>query len=300
MSEEEAENFMVEFDPSPVIARADEAKSARDLSDWLSDEALLAANGFTKGDMASGEQIRQRRIWQLVSENGPTYGKLLPLLDGFSKVDPELIGQVGTPLNNEPPKDEEDPESSKVDQGQKGDKTAGDKVVDKTSGTETPDKPTGPSLDVELLIERLTTAADQSLLRARERATNKVVSFFQKTPEVKMRLQNLSKHRVLSSLTSAEMEQINGGRRKLMDGAWDEFSTTAQTWITDYLVHEGLTPVDAVGRAAEVSAVLVGRLNDHALSGLFVPAKRGANGLHVANEMIADVVAQVVLVGQPA
>lgn len=305
MTEEEAENFMVEFDPSPVIARADEAKSARDLSDWLSDEALLAANGFSKADMASGEEVRQRRLWELIRDQGSIYGKLLPFLSGFSDIDPELIGQVGTPLNNEPSQEESPDTESKVDQGQAGDKTKGDKVVDKTSGTETPDKPTGLAIsewdpDVALLVERITTAADQALLRARERATNKVVSFFQKQPEVKLRLQNTAKHRVLASLTSDEIDKLNGGRRKLIDGSWDEYAATTQTWLTDYLLHIGVPLNEAMGRASEATAALVARLNGHAEAGLFLPAKRGVNGLHVANELVADVVEMAVLVGQPA
>lgn len=303
MSEAEAENFMVEFDPSPVIARADEAKSARDLSDWLSDEALLTANGFTKADLASTETLRQRRLWELVKTQPAVYGKLLPLLKGFEDIDPTEIGQVGTPLNNEPPQDPNaptdpnapsDPNATKVPAGQSGDKTKGDKGPVKAGGDQQPkDKPSG----LALMIERIATCADQSLLRARERAVNRAVSTFQSDPIAKARMANMSKSRVLSSLSPAERQRLATQKVRLLDGAWDDFTGYTRSWIADYLMETGASIAEAEATAATAAAVLQERLDKYAEDTMFLTVKRGGNGLNVPHDLVADVVEQAVLAG---
>lgn len=295
MSAEEAENYMVEFDPSPVIARADEAKSARDLADWLSDEALLTANGFTKADLASTETLRQRRLWELVKTQPAVYGKLLPLIKGFEDVDTAEIGQVGTPLNNEPvdPNAPDAQNPSKLDQGKSGDTTKGDKVVDKTSGTETPDKPEG----LALMIERIATCADQSLLRARERAANRVVSTFQSDPIAKARFASMSKPRVLASLSPQDRQRLTERKVRLLDGAWDDFTAYTRSWISDYLLACGTSVAEAEATAATAAAVLQDRLNTFAEETMFLTVKRGGNGLNVPHDLVTDVVEQAVLAG---
>lgn len=297
MTEDEAENWMIEFDPSPVIARADEAKSARDLADWLSDEALLSACGFTKADLANTETLRQRRLWTLVKEAPAVYGRLIHLINGFEDITEDMIGEVGTPLDAEPQTDPSadpaDPNAdSKNEQGQTGDKTKGDKVVDETSGTETPDKPQ----QLALLIERIVTAADMSVRRARELVANRAISTFQDDQMVKMRLQNVPKRRILSTLTVEEQQRCAPHVAKLVSGVMEDFTNDTRSWIADHLVRDGMSIPEAEATAGTAAATLAGRLTSFATDTLFAPPLRNGNGLHVATEMVADVVEQAVLV----
>lgn len=289
MTAEQADQFMVEFDPSPVIARADEAKSARDLAEWLSDEALLSANGFTKADLASSETVRQRRLWTLIKDQPGTYARLLPLLKGFEDVDPELIGPAQPPA---PAPGEEPQDGSEVTRDADGDNIGqGDEIVDETSGTETPDKPEG----MALLIERLVTAADADLRRARERAANKVVSSFQSKPEVRTRLAQLPKNRVLCSLTTDERQSFTGRRQSaLLANAWDEFETNAAYWIAEFLAERADATV-AQREAMAAAATMRARLEEYGTRTLFDPITRNGNGLHVPTNLIADIIEQAVL-----
>lgn len=295
MSADEAMEYKIEFDPSPVIARADEAKSARDLSDWLSDDAILAANGFTKADMAGAETIRQRRLWLLVSTQPGHFGKLLPMLTGFDDVDPELIGPppAPAPVIADP--------NAPVDAG----KPAPDDGKVAKTGDPVPakDAPRGVNnaqddAKMSVLVERLATAADAAVGRALERSGAKVISLAQsKNPELKARLTNTKKDRVMSMVTSADLAQLSITPKRLLDKSWDDLAAQARDWIQAHLEANDVEALDANDRAAFASHLLCEQLQEITTSKLMTSWRNGPNGLRVPNSLINDVLEQAAFAG---
>ncbi len=278
MSEEEAAGFKVEFDPSPVIARNDEAKSARDLADWLSDEAILTANGFSKADLASKDTIRQRRLWQLVSTQPAVYAKLLPLISGMEDVDAEQIGQVGTPLDNETT--ENDP-------------VAPDETVPAT-GSEEPAN-VDEAVVASMMVERLTTAADAALGRAMERAGNRIVNLAKtKNPILRDRVKHVRATQVMSMVTAGELTEFSLTPKVLLKDAWDELSIQTRAWMSDYLEGVGFEPRDAADRASFAAFRLAEDMQQYAEDNLLRDI-RPVNGLRVPQAMVAGIVEQAVL-----
>lgn len=295
MSADEAMMFKIEFDPSPVIARADEAKSARDLSDWLSDDAILAANGFTKADMAGTEVIRQRRLWTLVSTQPGQFGKLLPLLTGFEDVDPELIGTPPPPPVAEPPADEQPPDGKQPPVDGKVANT-GDEVPAKAAPRGVNNAQDDQAMTV--LVERLVTAADAAVGRALERSGAKVISLAQsKNPELKARLTNARKDRVMSLVTSADLAQLSITPRKLLDKSWDDIAAQAREWIQAHLEANGVDAMEANDRAAFASHHLCERLQELTTTKLTTSWRNGPNGLRVANALVNEVLEQAAFAG---
>lgn len=294
MTVEEAALYKVEFNPAPVIARADEAKSARDLADWLSDEAILTANGFAKADMASTETIRQRRLWQLVSERPDIFGKLIVEIEGMEDIDLESLGAPGpTSVTDDL---DEVPGAPGAPASPVGGDPDGD-IVDATSGTETPDKPTeANNIEMALLVERISTAADGAVRRAMERAGNRVRSSTQGKSELTMlvdRCANKTPREVMALVTPADLRQMSLRPERLIDGAWDELSDRTREWITDFLVLGGMDIPGATERAAVSAFSLTEQLGKLTIDQMFRPL-RTHQGLAVDRDLVVGVLADAV------
>lgn len=299
MSEDDAEDFKIEFDPSPVIARADEAKSAMDLAEWLSDEALLSANGFTKADAASAEAIRQRRLWQLVSGSPAQFGKLLPLISGFETIDPAML----TPAPAAPPPGAPPP----APPGANGAATNG---VPKTGNQQpaagaprpgTQPKPAGQAttgqamtLDrpatFELLIERLNVAGDAAVARALELAGSRVVSLAQsKAPDLHGRIRNVRKANLMSMCTEGDLAALNTTRPMLLRQSFDGLAVDTRRWVAAHLEADGMSHRAADETGATVANNLVARLGQLTHDNLLTPFTAGDNGLRIPPGLVADV-----------
>jgi len=289
--------FKIEFDPSPVIARADEAKSARDLSDWLSDDAILAANGFTKADMASAEVIRQRRLWTLISTQPGQFAKLLPMLPGFEGIDIALVGTPPpAPVAPLPPGfDPADP-TGKAKPDDKNKSTGDEKPTTTKAPAGANNAQTGQ--DLTLLVERLATASDAAITRALERSGSKVISLSQsKLPDLKARLTNTRKDRVMSLVTSSDLAQLAITPKKLLDKAWDDLAVQAREWIQPHLEASGMDALTANDRAAFATHLLCETLQDLTTSKLTTSWRPGPNGLRVPNSLINEVLEQAAFAG---
>lgn len=328
MTPDEALQFKIEFDPSPVIARADEAKSARDLSDWLSDDAILMANGFTKADMASAEVIRQRRLWQLVSSGGD-FAKLLPLLPGFENVNPDMIGTPPAPPAPPPPPPLEavdavgNPKAlgakAKLDAANAETKPkpgrgrpAKDDGKEKSTGDETPKAKTKPGqkaepkalaasageVDMAVLVERLAVAGDAAISRALERSGSKVISLSQsKNPMLRDRLRSARKDRVMSLVTGAELTALGQTPKRLLDGAWDDLAIQAREWMRAHLIEQGVDELAADDRSALAAHHLCSQLQDLAEHSMLRSWRAGTNGLRVPHSLINEVLEQAAYAG---
>jgi hypothetical protein len=285
MSAEEAAAWKLEFDPSPVIARADEAKSARDLAEILSDQAIAEANGFTKADMVGDDEKHQRRLWQLVMSNPTVFARLLPDIEGFESIDiDELLAAPGGGMMDQVPFDKEEELPEGRNRPAENEVPNADDLVDATSGQETPDQPEGLSL----LVERLTTASDAAVKRALERAGSRVVAQAQgeQFATIRERISSARKDRVVSMLTPDELRRCNLSTDRLLAKAWDELAVNSRTWITSWLEDRGHDRYAADEIAALTTAVLCQALDEYTAANMIDGIPRHANGLLVPTGLV--------------
>jgi hypothetical protein len=279
MSEDEALLWQIVFDPSPVIARADEAKSARDLADWLSDEAILTANGFTSADLASTEVQRNRRLWQLVRDKPEYYGRLLTLIPGMEDIPEDKIG----PEEPEPTP----PQPGAVDPNAPVDEPPAEEPVPK-EGNEEPES--GPPREaLAILVRQLASAADVHLSRALERAGNKVVSKVRNDPMIRDRLRSKRRGDVMSLVTAAELAAHRLTPTLLLEDAWDELGVRTREQVAEFLESYGLSPRLADERAAFASQLLCEQMQQLTETNLCNTFRRNGNGLRIPDDMVAAV-----------
>lgn len=295
MSTEEAAMWKVEFDPSAVMARVDEAKSARDLAPILSDEALVLANGFTKADMASEEERTNRRIWELVTSNPQIWAGLVSRIPGLEDVDVATLPQPGGGAAAP----EAAPDAADVAAPASGEpvdptaKVTGTKnMVDKTSGGETPEKPE----ELSLLMERLASAADSAMRHAIDRAGSKLISRAQNDP-LRDRIRNVRKDRVMSLVSQADIARFGLTRDKLLDHAWDELAVMSRAWIRAHLEAEGMPAYDADDRAALSASFLCQQMHQLASERMLEPLRTLPNGLLVSHDVVIMALEQGALAG---
>jgi hypothetical protein len=277
-SEDEAMAWRVDFDPSPVIARADESKSARDLTDFLSDQAIVEANGFTKAEMVDVEERTQRRLWQLVQLNPDLFLPLLREIDDFKKID-----GIGALIDAASAAVAASTEAAKAAEPRVPDP---DNLVDGTTGQETPEQPEGLSL----LVERLAVASDAALKNALDKSGARILSAAQgeKFSMVRERVTNVHKDRIASMISSAEFASLNLTSERLLRGAWDELSNSARSWIGSYLVDSGLDTYSADEHAAIAAHQLCEGLARFASEGFLNDFKLQPNGLRVPTWLITN------------
>ena len=93
MSAEEAEKYMVMFDASSILPRADQSTIAMKLYELevISEKALLEYSGFEPTDAPDANERLQRTIFKLILSSPVTLAPLLlPLVDGLEGVAEEL------------------------------------------------------------------------------------------------------------------------------------------------------------------------------------------------------------------
>ena len=300
MSEEEAFEWKVAFDPSPVTARADEAKSARDLRDLLSDEAILSANGFDKADEVSEEQKTERRVWQLISQNPTLFAPLLLQLPGFEKYNlDDVLEQIASQATaeaaigvNETVVDEGkvvDPLPGTKAQAQ-NDKPLEEGGSDETSGTETPEEPEGLSSLVEALVAEADLAVDKVLGKAGSR----IVSHLQGADDtLRARAKSTPKQSLAATLTRADIKELGTTPAKLMRGGFDELRATSRLLTFMHLDADGYDDETAGRYADQVSEQLTSRMETFMNDRFHETLRPGPNGSRVPTALVLGVVEDV-------
>lgn len=285
MSKEEAYQWKVDFDPSPVAARADEAKSARDLRDLLSDEAQLAANGFDKADAVSVEARTERRVWQLIETNPTQFAPLLTQLPGWDRFDlDEVLGMIAQAAMAPPAL----PSSGGANTVEGDDND--DDIVDIESGSETPDRPEGLSgLTIALVAE-----ADLALDKAFTKAGSRFVSHLQGADDtLKARLKPVPKRSMMAAVGRHEMSQLGLTPQRLIRDAWSDLHDVTLAMVADYLTVDGMEQARATESAAIVAQVLCDRMQDFALDRFHDDIRRGPNGYRVPSSIVLAILEDV-------
>jgi len=299
MTEEEAFEWKVSFDPSPVTARADEAKSAQTLRDLLSDEAILSANGFDKADQVSPEQRTERRVWQLIQQNPTLFAPLMLQLPGFEdwKLDDvlEAIASQATAQAaigvNETVVDE-----GKVVDPLPGTKAAetnaktSDDIVDGTSGAEEPTRPEGLSGLTDALIAEADMAVDKALGKAGSR----IVSHLQGADDtLRARAKSASKQTLAATMTGADLKSMGTNPSKLLRGSFDELAATSRLLTFMHLTADGVDETVAGRYADDVSAALASRMETFMLDRFHDKIQKGPNGYRVPTSVVSSVLEDV-------
>lgn len=306
MTPEESAQWRIEFDPSPVSARADEGKSARDLADYLSDEAIIEANGFTKADMVTDEQRRDRRLWQLLLANPQAFMSFLNEIKGLEHLkipeSPAPVAPVAPVAPAAPaadpqasdgplPAGEAPPNPSKVDTTKPGKTDVTKDLVDKTSGMDPPQKQ-----KMAVLAERLHVAADAAFKHGIERAAGRVISKAQGGDVLKDRLRGTSKFKVMSMIAPDDLARLSLTRQALTAGMFDQFAAEAHSWVTTMLEDQGMDRIDASSRAGQVVERLSQELAEFANSTLLDNHRRLPTGLHLPARFVDALIESLSLV----
>ena len=287
MSEEEAYQWRVEFDPSPVMARADEAKSARDLRDLLSDEAILAANGFDKTHAVTPETKAERRVWQLIETNPTIFAPLLLQLPGWEDFDLtevlDIIAQMaaGAALGV----------TGGIEEEEEGDEQAqnDDEIIDATSGQETPDRPEG-------LAVAILAAADTALDAALQKAASRFVSGLQgngQDAELRTRLRSVNKMSVMASISDNDVSAAGFTRDRLLRDAWNGLYDQTLSHVSGHLMDDNMDAARAHETAALAAQVICDRMHDWVVENLHSEFRKRKNGFRVPTSIVTDALEDV-------
>lgn len=284
MTPEEAKYWRIDFDVSAISARADEARSARDLADLLSDEAVLVANGFSKADMVTDDELRDRRLWQLILADPAGFKSLIPQARGMEGINvPEdapppvaaAPAAAGAPVDEDadPEPDGESPVDtpSKVDKS-KPSTNRTDKLVDAETGSDAPQQ-------MAMLGERLAVAANFAYKRGVERNVARIVSRAQGGDELKERLKGTPKMRCMSLMTEADLERLAVKPNTMFDTAFDDFAVDAYSWVRAAL------PIEPA-HAQQVVDTLVDDLKAFGRTHLLDKQRVYENGLNIPASLI--------------
>ena len=172
---EEASRYHIIFDPSNIVARADQATIARKLFelDAISEEALLRYSGFDVTDSPSVDERRQRLIIDLIKASPVTLApSLAPLLNGL-----EHLADIGLDEDKDGPvrNQTKDPKASKgrklprvrVNNTRQGDEKDPKNVpdddlrdADKTPGNDDEDDSRAPT-SANSIIDQVTLSANK-------------------------------------------------------------------------------------------------------------------------------------------
>lgn len=295
MSEEEAFQWKVVFDPSPVTARADEAKTARDLRDLLSDEAILSSNGFDKADEVSDEQRTERRVWELIRLNPVLFAPLLQQMPGFEDWDlTQVLEAVAAAATaeaavgvNETIVDDEGELVDPLPGTKAAETNASDDLVDAESGAETPEQPEGLAALTEALLIEVDLAIDSALTKAGSR----LVSHLQgaKDDSLRARAKSARKQTLASTMTRSDLNELGTTPGKLLRGGFDELQA-ASAALTFRTLSETMDDVDAQVMsdrlALDLTSAVEGFVRDHFHDNMHP----GENGHRVPTSLVLSIV----------
>jgi hypothetical protein len=275
----EAGMFSLEYDPSPIMKRADAGPSARAAYDRieLSGEAYRRENGFDEGDAPSEEErVRRVMVDLLMRRPLELAPVLLPKLfpgENWEEI-PELMAGGGGGAA---------PRSAG---GDEPDRPIDEVVTDLETGQDEPDRGEGGDTEASL-IDRLAVAADSALERALERAANRVISKLNgRDGDLQEQLRNLDRLAVLAAVPKGTLDRLGETPAGLLAGSWDSFAERSSAWIRKYLTEAGVEHFNAEDQAEVITRELVELLEMHALSSLRHPIRVGENGLRVPNELV--------------
>lgn len=262
MDPDEASAYSYEFDPSALLARADEAASAMRLwetgPDLVSDRAVVAKAGLDPDlVMPDEDEVLRRRLWTifianpaLVTEEGLTLLGIDPKYIDVTALAPSapppfgpppVVGQVGPP------------------------------PVDTTSGTDEPVKDdTQPgqgnaAASVDRLIDRLCVRCDADLANALRTAGSRLVNRTKNSScpnALRGRFTGVAKERILGEVTPEEIRLLGCGLDFLLEDAWVDLRVHAAMWIRDHLLASGVERFDADSRSVHAATKLCSAMDD--------------------------------------
>jgi hypothetical protein len=301
LSEQDAERFSIEYDPAEILTRVDASASADALHAALliSDDARIEAHGFDPDVVRPGPEEKLRRYIERLALSPSVNNRVLVTALGLTPeamadlgMDPALFEQwlqrpSGAQDPGTPPEAGMGPEVGTVD-GQ-----SQDSLPPPPGGNEAP--PIMPAEAMQVVIERVRTAASAAMDRALEKAANRVVTNTKSlSPETRSRAEapqyrasGSAKQGVLRLLSQADWRAISLTPEGLLHNAWDEFTAQAVMWLTDHLVASGVEPMRADEDARRVVSEIVTQLDARALSAFRRPLDR-EHGLSVPWQLVAE------------
>jgi len=291
MSEDEASQYRLLFDPSRITSRTDTGPNARAAYDRteLSRVAYLRESGFDEADAPDYDERKERDLRSLMAAEpiifGPqVMGMLYPELEGELTL-PESSGgndggDPGNPTDVPERKNDTGPSSRPV--------------IDNETGQDEPMPrgPSGPRME-ETIIDRLATGADAALERALERAGNRVLSKMNGAHvSMKDRFKSTPKTEIISGVSDRELSQLGLTLTDLFAGSWDNLAVRGKGWLRQHFIDQGIDNFTADEKAAMVMNCLLALLEVEAMSAMQRPLRVGPNGLRVPNEMIEQALEQ--------
>lgn len=269
----DSSRFKIVGDPSNLLARPDEAATARVLHDkvLLSDEQMVQTAGFDTGMMPDADEWRRRKAIELIQIAPAVFAQaLLPMIPGFENIDVSLLG---------------------VTQGGGGAGGVPGQAPPPPSPTAGMDEPVPQSPTA--IVERLSTAADAALERALEKAGIRVIAQCRGNGKgsqdvtLRDRLESVrDQAQVFTLLRPAELESLGFTTEALFHGAWDRLYPKTVEWVAASLERAGVPRPAADDRAVIAAMALSKELDLFASAYLHKPLPRYPNGLRIPDEIV--------------
>lgn len=282
LPQEQSRRFRVIPDMSPLMARADEAVSARVLHqmDLLDDDTTIVSNGYDIANKPQPDELARRRAWQVLMANPALLGPVVgPLIPGFEALDWSLLSNggglgnaVGGPPSDAPAQTAPVPTAT----------PPGLAPPDQVSGQEPPG-----ANGLTVLVERIRTSADASLERAREKAAAKLVSKARNMPSLQDRFTSVhDKVRALTLVLPNELTTAGLTVNGLLDGAWSKFGQNTRSWVRSWLEARGVEGFTADEIAALAASNLQNDLHAYAAQYMLRDLPVEADGLHISSAFV--------------
>lgn len=289
MTEEEASQYELFFDPSKITSRTDTGPSARAAWDrhTISTISYLRESGFEEADMPSPEEMRDRDLRMLMEAEPVIFapqiiGMLYPELEGKIIVPMALPDQVG-------PDDPVDPENPNPERGNPTGPNA-NPVIDNETGQDEPQPrgPAGPRME-ESLLRQLAEASDGALEESLKLAGARLLDRMAVSPshqEMSKRYKDVPVTHLLSGLSTADRRLLGSSGADLYAGGFDTLAVRGKGWVRQFFIQQGFSSIVADQKAAIVMDTLVDILRRIMEMAAFRPLSIGPNGLRVSDDMI--------------
>lgn len=271
MVPEEAEEFRLRFDTSPVTARADAGTTTREAWDRViaGDTAYARSIGLDAADMPTEEERKRRMLQKLLDTQPVALGAAV--LPALYPDDPDIEALVAAWPSAAAPTQFNDPEPQ-------GPRDPNEVTVP---------RPQGPTLSERDLIQRLAIAADAELGTALKTAGSRALALLSlSAPEEAVALRSHRRQDVLTGIGHERLTELGVTVETLFTSCFDDLAERGAAWISDYLVASGVTTQTAGELAAEAMLELNKLLVLHAGSATMRRISRDRNGLRVPVELV--------------